>query len=153
MAKIVLDATANCAEGGNQDRREYENQEVRQLSKGNVERVERFYKQVVEGNRRQQDRQHSRPVPRVPGDNTDHEQKDRQLWIPELVCLQHKRDANRDGHQNDGKSVAQDRRMDLVKFVIPIYHVQLLPQMATAIWLIIAGFRGNGGSLRCCLSG
>src|SRR5262249_7853224 len=43
MAEIVLDATSNEAEGGNDDRREHEYQKVRELARGNLEAVDRFY--------------------------------------------------------------------------------------------------------------
>ena len=43
MAKIFLDPASNSTEGGNYDCREHKQQKVREVSRGNVEAVERFY--------------------------------------------------------------------------------------------------------------
>src|SRR5215472_12872364 len=73
VAEIVLDATSNSAEGGNDNRRDHKNQKVREIPRGNVEAVDRFYEKIVEHRRGQQNGHRGRPGPRVPGNKTDDE--------------------------------------------------------------------------------
>src|SRR5215467_15626698 len=60
VAKIVLHAASNSAEGGNDDRRGHKKKKVGEVCRGNVEGVEWLHKQVVEGCRAQQNGHHGR---------------------------------------------------------------------------------------------
>src|SRR5262249_39004315 len=125
VAEISLDATSNKVKEGNDDRREHKYQKVRDLSRGNLEAVERFREKVGEHRRSQQNGHHSRPGPRVPGHKTDDEDEKRQFYIAELILLERERDGRRDHHRNDRKSVTQDQRPGSLEFAIPMRHVRL----------------------------
>src|SRR5215469_15277256 len=116
VAEVVLDATSNGAEGGNDDRREHKKQKVREVSRGNVEAVDRFCEKIAEYRRGQQNGHHGRPGPRVPGHKTDDEYKKRQFHITELVFLNRERDGSR--LRTDGRA-ADERVMRAVAAPVP----------------------------------
>src|SRR5262249_49723183 len=140
VEKIILNAASNSTEGGNDKRREHENQKVRDISDRNVEGVERFYEKIVEQCRGQQNGHHGRSGPGVPSDKTDDEDKKGQLYIAELVFLNHERDGGRDHHRNDCKSVAQDRRPDSLELAIPIRHARFLQQAPACRGRAVLGY-------------
>jgi hypothetical protein len=80
VAKIVLDAALNGDDGRHDHGREHKRQKVREVSRGNVEGVERLHEKIIEHRCGQQNGDHSGPSPRVPGYKTDVEDHEGQLW-------------------------------------------------------------------------
>src|SRR6516162_11147562 len=81
VAEVVLDPTANSTEGGNYECREHKQQKVWEVSRGNIEAVDRFHEKIAEHRRGQQNAHQGRLIPRIPGDKTDDEDEEWQLYI------------------------------------------------------------------------
>ena len=110
VEKIAFGAPPHGGEDRDGQRQGHENEIIRNLVDGDVEGVERLDKEIVEGYRRQDDRQGSRSAARVPGDDRNRQGQQRQPHVAEAVDVCDDRQSQRNGDGHERKAVAQDRR-------------------------------------------
>ena len=122
LQKLLLDAAPNGAEPGQKRSKEDEHDQIRNIGPSNVETVERLCKEVCEGQTRERKGENARRWARIPRTDGDGEQEEGEAHVADVVPVQQKRRAERNGNGHNGKAIALHRRRALQQFGRPLHQ-------------------------------